>query len=200
MRSFRLPAFIIVVIALLLPSTFPVYSADLSIKTRTKYYGFQAKRFRNVARQMRRHGPSFRGYGRRVWAMAHRQYDWDIDYNRQRGKCSPKRVKVKMKITYTMPRLENETRVSAKFLSKWRRVYNILHRHELTHGRNYRLLARRLKAGLLKLAPRRNCFALKRAAKKLDEKLHKLDIKRNRRFETGERSRFTRLQRRIERS
>ena len=110
-----------------------------------------------------------------------------------------KRAQVHMKITYTLPRLENERRVSHRFRSKWKRVYRILQRHELRHGRNYRLLAKRLTRELRRLKPQRNCFALKRSAKKLDNKLHKLDIRRNRRFERGERARFTRLQRRIER-
>jgi len=98
-----------------------------------------------------------------------------------------------------MTRLENEKRVSGRFRSKWKRVYRTLLTHELAHGRNYKRLAKRLTRELRKLRPQRNCFALKRSAKKLDDKLHNWDIRRNRRFESGERARFTRLQRRIER-
>lgn len=178
----------------------PATAMDLSIKTRTKFYSFRAKKFRQVSRQMLRRGPSFGQNGRRVWAKAKREYDWKLIYARSRGKCSVKRATVRMKITYTLPRLENERRISRRFRSKWKRVYQILHRHELRHGRNYRLLAKKLTRDLRRLKPQRNCFALKRSAQKLDDKLHKWDIRRNRRFERGERGRFTRLQRRIERS
>ncbi len=105
-----------------------------------------------------------------------------------------------MKITYTLPRLENEKRLSRSFRTKWRRVYSILRRHELGHGRNYRLLAKRLKAGFSNLKPQKSCFAIKRAAKQLDKLLHKQDIRRNTRHETRDRGYLTRLQRRIERS
>lgn len=178
----------------------PAWSGDLSIKTRTKFYSFRASHFRDVSRQMLRHGPSFGTYGRRVWALAHREYDWHLEYTRSRGKCLVKSAKVRMKITYILPRMENEKRVKRSFLAKWRRVYRTLLRHEHSHGRNYHILAQKLKAGLRKLKPQRNCFAIRRAAKSLDKRLHKQDIRRNQRFEGRERARFTRMRRRIERS
>ena len=184
---------------LIIPASNSALAMDLTIKSRTKYYGFRAKKFRQVSRQMLRHGPSFGRNGRRVWAKAKREYVWKLTYHRSSGKCSIKHAQVRMKITYTMPRLENERRVSRRFRSKWKRVYRILQRHEHIHGKNYRQLAKRLTRELRRLKPQRNCFALKRSAQKLDDKLHKLDIRRNRRFESGERARFTRLQRRIER-
>jgi predicted secreted Zn-dependent protease len=178
----------------------PAYSGDLSIKTRTKYYSFRAKRFRDVSRQMLRHGPGIHVNGRRVWALARREYDWHLDYSRVRGRCTVKNAKVRMKITYVMPRMENEKRVSRRFLAKWHRVFRTLLRHEHAHGRNYQLLAKRLKAGLKRLKPAQNCFALNRAGKHLDKRLHQQDLKRNRRLEGRDRGKFTRMQRRIERS
>ena len=196
----KLIVFLFVSLSLIIATSYvPALAADLSIKTRTKFYSFRAKKFRQVSRQMLRHGPNFGRNGRRVWAKAHREYDWKLTYTKSRGKCAVKHAKVRMKITYTLPRLENEKRVSRRFRSKWKRVFRTLHRHEQTHGRNYKRLAKRLTRELRKLRPQRNCFALRRAAKKLDDKLHKWDIRRNRRFESGERARFTRLQRRIER-
>ncbi len=192
--------FVIVSLSMMVATSYvPAIAGDVSIKTTTKFYSFRAKKFHQVSRQMLRYGPNFGRNGRRVWAKAHRKYDWKLTYSRSRGKCAVKHAQVRMKITYTMPRLENEKRVSGRFRSKWKRVYRTLLTHELAHGRNYKRLAKRLTRELRKLRPQRNCFALKRSAKKLDDKLHNWDIRRNRRFESGERARFTRLQRRIER-
>ncbi len=197
---FRLPAILALAITFLIAhANVPVNAMDLSIKTRTKFYSFRAKKFHQVSRQMLRYGPSFGRNGRRVWAKAKREYDWKLTYLRSNGKCAVKHAEVRMKITYTLPRLENERQVSHRFRSKWKQVYNILHRHELRHGRNYKFLAKKLTHDLQRLKPQRNCFALKRSARRLDDKLHNQDIRRNRRLESGERRRLTRLQRRIER-
>ncbi len=172
---------------------------DLTIKTKTKHYGITARKFSDVARKMLQRGPRFGGFGRRVWAQAFRQYDWHLNYHRARGKCSVKKAKIRMKITYTLPRLENEKRQSRTFRAKWRRIYRILTKHEHVHGRNYRLLAKRFKAALRKLRPQATCRAVKRAIQSIDDRLHKQDLRRNRRFESRERGRFTRLKRQIER-
>ncbi len=189
----------VLVFGLDVPFISPVQAAALTIKTRTKHYNFRATRFRDISRQMLRRGPQFGVHGRRVWATSRRDYQWKLEFKRQHGKCSVKRALVKMRITYTMPRLENEKRISPRFLSKWKQVYKILHRHELTHGRNYMTFARHLTSGLQKLAPRKNCFELRRAGKRLDKKLHRQSTRRNKRFDDRERGRLTRLQRGIER-
>lgn len=175
------------------------FAGDLSIKTRTTHYRIRARKFSDVSRQMLRRGPTLGRNGRRVWATSRRDYDWRLEYLRQRGKCSVKRAIVRMKITYTLPRLENEKRVSRRFRSKWQRVYKILSSHERAHGRNYRTFATHLANALKKMAPQSSCYELRRAGKRLDKKLHRQSTRRNRRFDNRERGRLTRLQRRIER-
>ena len=162
----KLVVFLFVSLSLMIVTSYvPALAADLSIKTRTKFYSFRAKKFRQVSRQMLRHGPNFGRNGRRVWAKAHRQYNWKLTYSKSRGKCAVKQAKVRMKITYTMPRLENEKRVSNRFRSKWKRVYRTLQRHEQTHGRNYKRLAKRLTRELRKLRPQTELLRIKTRGK-----------------------------------
>ena len=135
-------------------------------------------------------------YGPRRFA----QYDWKLNYRRKNGLCFVKNAIIRMKITYTLPRLENEKSVSPSFRNKWRQVYGVLRRHEQRHGRNYQLLARKLKSGLMHLKPQKSCLAIKRSGNRLDALLHRQDLRRNLRQESSDRRQFTRLRRRIERS
>lgn len=106
-----------------------------------------------------------------------------------------KNVRVKMTITYTMPKLSNASRLSKRERRKWNKMYALLNKHERTHGLYYKQLAKKVRSAVRKLKPSRNCRALEKRADAVIKKLSEQNKKRNQHFDDHDDRNYRRMER-----
>jgi predicted secreted Zn-dependent protease len=192
----------LVLLMLFVLATCPDRSAlarDVSVATKTRFYGISGDSPRELAEQMNRKGPYSREYRRRVWATAARETTWKVSHRTHKGKCRVNKATIKMQIIYTLPQLRHEHRKKRSLQRVWSAMSAILKRHEEGHGRLYRQLASEMKTRLLRLKPQRNCRKLEQEASALVKSLFKQDKQRNERFERKEAPTYRRMARIVRR-
>lgn len=170
-------------------------SRSVSITEKTRYYRISGKNAAEFALSMSRKGPYSRQHRRRAWATATRDMTYQLIHRKSKNRCRIKGAKVKLKITYEMPKLSSTKRVSKRQRRKWKNMYNLLNKHERTHGRYYRKFAKQVYASLLKMKPAKTCRALERNAARLVAKLGEDDKKRNQAFDVRDRRNYRNMER-----
>ncbi len=172
-----------------------VGAMDLKISERNKYYRINGKSAQDFALAMSRKGPYSRQHRRRAWATAGRELSFQLERRKSRGKCAVKRAKVSMEITYTLPKLRSKSRVPKRELKKWRLMLGLLKKHEQTHGRFYRELARKAQKSLRRLPTASSCRQLEQSALQLVRRLSEEDRVRNDRFDERDGRNYRRMSR-----
>jgi predicted secreted Zn-dependent protease len=170
-------------------------SRSLKISENTRYYKISGKNAAEFALSMSRKGPYSRQHRRRAWATASRDMTYQLFHKKSKNSCRIKSAKVKLKITYQMPKLSSTKRVSKRQRRKWRTMYNLLNKHERTHGLYYRQFAKKVYASLLKLKSTKTCRSLERSAARLVAKLGEADKKRNQAFDLRDRRNYRSMER-----
>ncbi|MDD9909789.1 MAG: DUF922 domain-containing protein [Ahrensia sp.] len=169
--------------------------ADLKIREVTKHYRITGSTVGQLAASMSKRGPYSRQHRRRAWATASRDMTYLLSSTRGSSGCKVRGVKVRMTITYQMPRPSSLNRLSKRHRTKWRQLYRLLDGHEKVHGRFYREFAKKVERQLRRMRPARSCRELDRRAAAIVKKLGDADSARNDRFD----ARDSRTYRRVER-
>ncbi len=169
--------------------------AEVTVTERTKTYRVSGDTAAELARSMSKRGPYSRAHRSRSWATAARDLRFQIDRDFKNGQCRVTGADVRMKITYTLPRLSRSTRLNAREKSRWDRMTKLLEKHERVHGRLYRELAGKTHRALLKLKPARNCRALDKDALAEVKRLSAQDSERNQRFDRRDSRNYRRMNR-----
>lgn len=185
--------FCVFLLAIVVP--LPAAAADLEIREETTHYRITGRTTAEFAVSMSRKGPYSRQHRRRAWATASRNMSYQITRERTERGCRVKRAKVRLKISYHMPKPTTLTRVSRRERTKWAKLYRLLDRHEKTHGRFYREFAKTTQRALRRLKPARTCRQLDRDADRLVKKLSDADSLRNDRFDARDRRTYRRVER-----
>ena len=144
---------------------------------------------------MSKKGPYSRQHRRRAWATATRDMTYQLYHQKTKSRCKIKAVKVRMKITYEMPKLASKRGVSKRQQRNWNRMFSLLNKHERTHGLYYKQFAKKVYASLRRIKPQRNCRALERRAAAIVAKLGKEDKTRNVNFDRRDGRNYRRMAR-----
>lgn len=190
-----LTGFLSAVILLASTSNAQAQRSSLKINESTKFYKIRGKTAAEFALSMSKKGPYSRQHGRRAWATATRDMTYQLFHQRSKSSCKIKGVRVRMKITYEMPKLSSTRGVSKRQRNNWKRMYGLLNKHERTHGKFYKQFARKVYASLRSLKPARSCSALERSASRVVDKLAKADKKRNVDFDRRDRRNYRTMER-----
>ena len=132
-------------------------TSKLDVSESTKYYKIRGRSASEFAYSMTKNGPYSREHGRRAWATATRDMTYQLFHRKSKKNCSIKAVRVKMKITYEMPKLASTRGVSKRQQSNWKKMFGLMNKHERTHGLFYRQFAGKVYASLKKLRPASSC-------------------------------------------
>ncbi len=169
--------------------------ADVRVTERTKTYRISGGTAAELARSMSKRGPYSRSHQARAWATASRDMRFQIDRDVRNGRCRVTDADVRMKITYTLPRLSRISRLPKRERARWKRMAQLLEAHERVHGKFYRELAGKTYRALLRLKPARTCRALDRNALAEVKRLSAEDMRRNQRFDQRDRRNYRRMNR-----
>ena len=180
-------------IALIAATATPAQAQKSSIKIneKTKYYRIKGKSAAEFALSMRKKGHYSRQHRHRAWATASRDLTYQLHHQKSKNRFKIKGVKVRMKITYEMPKLSSTSGVS----KRQRRVIGSAcmgcsTSMSVPMACTTNSLPRRVYASLRKLKSQRSCAALERSASKLVAKLGKADKKRNVDFDRRDRRNY----------
>ena len=173
----------------------PASAQSVKITQSTKYYTITGKTAAEFAHSMSRRGPYSRQHRRRAWATAGRDLSFQLVRQKTSKSCRSRGAKVRMKITYTYPKLRGEKRLSSRQRKKWRRMIGLLRKHEQRHGSYYKQLANETYRALKKLKPARTCRQLEQQALKVVKKLAERDSRRNDRFDRNDRANYRAMSR-----
>lgn len=179
----------------LLASPVAAQTNSLKISEKTKFYRIAGKTAAEFAISMSRKGPYSRQHRRRAWATATRDMTYQLFHQKSKNRCKVKAVRVKMLITYEMPKLSSTRGVSKRHRSRWTKMYALLNKHERTHGLYYRQFAQKVYASLRKLRPQSSCSKLERNAAAIVAKLGEEDKRRNVRFDNRDRRNYRSMER-----
>ncbi|MEP1206446.1 MAG: DUF922 domain-containing protein [Rhizobiaceae bacterium] len=169
--------------------------SSIKISEKTKYYRISGKNAADFAVSMSKRGPYSRSHRRRAWATATRDMTYQLFHRKSRNRCKVKAVRLKLKVTYEMPKLASTRGVSKRHRSKWKKMYNLLNKHERTHGLYYKQFARKVYASLRKMKSAKSCSALEKKAAKIVDSLAAADKKRNVRFDRRDRRNYLSMER-----
>lgn len=169
--------------------------ANVTVTERTKTYRVTGTTAAELARSMSKRGPYSKAHQSRAWATAARDLRFQIDRDFTNGRCRVTGAVVRMKITYTLPRLSRTARLSARERARWTRMTGLLEKHERVHGRFYKELASKTHRALLRVKPARTCRALDRSALAEVKRLSAEDTKRNQRFDQRDGRNYRRMNR-----
>ncbi|MCJ8308849.1 MAG: DUF922 domain-containing Zn-dependent protease [Hyphomicrobiales bacterium] len=169
--------------------------SSIKIDETTNFYRITGKSAGEFAISMSKKGPYSRQHRRRAWATATRDMSYQLYHQKSKSRCTIKAVRVRMKITYEMPKLASTRGVSSRQRKNWNRMYGLLNKHERTHGLYYKQFAKKVYSSLRKMKPQRTCRALERAAAKIVAKLGKEDKERNVNFDRRDRRNYRRMER-----
>lgn len=125
-------------------------AAQTEVTPRLHEYEIQGTTSRELAREMRRKGPSLstghRAYGFTSWTL-----DWSLQPQVDQTNCRPSSARVTALITITLPRWINADQGHEKLRSKWSAFRSALERHERTHQQHAVDAGQRLYEALLTL-------------------------------------------------
>ena len=169
--------------------------SSIKINETTKFYRITGKSAGEFAISMSKKGPYSRQHRRRAWATATRDMTYQLYHQKSKSRCTIKAVRVRMKITYEMPKLASTRGVSKRQRNNWNRMYNLLNKHERTHGLYYKQFAKKVYASLRKMKAQPNCRALERSAAQIVARLGKEDKERNVNFDRRDRRNYRRMER-----
>lgn len=186
---------LVVIATLFWPLSVQAQSSSLKISEKTKHYTITGRSAVEFAKSMSRKGPYSRQHRRRAWATATRNLTYQLVHRKTKKRCQVKAARVKMQIIYEMPKLKSTKRVSKRNRASWKKMFNLLNKHERTHGLYYRQFAKKVHRSLQRLKPASTCWKLERSAEKLVEKLSKEDKKRNASFDRADAKNYRRMER-----
>ncbi len=169
--------------------------SSINITEKTKFYRISGKNAAEFAISMSKKGPYSRAHRRRAWATATRDMTYQLFHQKRRNSCKIKAVKVKLKVTYEMPKLRSTRGVSKRNRSKWKRMYGLLNKHERTHGLYYKQFARKVYNSLRRMEAPKSCPALEKNADRLVKHLAQADKKRNVDFDRRDRRNYLTMER-----
>lgn len=167
----------------------------LQITEKTKFYTIKGNNAAELAVSMGKKGPYSRQHKRRAWATAGRKMSYQLFHQKFKNNCRMKNVKVRLTITYTMPKLSRLSKLSKRERRKWNKMYAILNKHERTHGLYYKQLAKKVRSTVRRMKPARNCRVLEARADALVEKLSEQNKKRNQHFDDHDDRNYRRMER-----
>ncbi len=170
-------------------------AAPVKVKEKIKYYNIQGKTAAEFAVAMSKRGPYSRQHRKRAWATASRDLTYQLVRKRGSKGCSIRDVKVELDIVYTLPKLRNARAVSKRQRSKWRRMFNLLSKHEKVHGKLYKQFARNVRNQLLRMPRASSCRKLDRQAGKIVNALSEKDSLANDRFDLKDRRNYSLMER-----
>ena len=170
-------------------------SKSVTIIEKTEYYSITGKSAAEFAVSMGRKGPYSRQHRRRAWATAYRDLTYQLVQQKLKQSCRITDAKIKLSITYTLPKLTQEKAVPSKELAKWRRMLDLLIRHERTHGLYYKQMAEKVHRSLVRMKPQSNCTSQKQSAKALVKKLSQENKLLNDRFDERDHKNYRQMQR-----
>ena len=165
----------------------------LQISEKTKFYTISGKTAGEFAASMSRRGPFSFQHRKRAWATAARNVTYQIIHQKFKKNCRIKDVKVKLDITYTMPKLGSTTGVSRRQLRVWKKMYGLLNKHERTHGLYYKQLAKQIRRSVRRMKPSKTCLALTKRADALVNKISEQNKRLNDRFDARDRTNYRRM-------
>ncbi len=171
------------------------FAAPVKVKEKNKFYTIQGKTAAEFAVAMSKRGPYSRQHRKRAWATASRDLSYQLVRKRGSKGCSIRDVKVELEIVYTLPKLRNERSVSKRQRSKWRRMFNLLNKHEKVHGKLYKQFARNVRSQLLRMPRASSCRKLDRQATKIVSALSEKDSLTNDRFDLKDRRNYLLMER-----
>ena len=116
--------------AFILTSPAEAQTSSLKISEKTKYYRISGKTAAEFAISMSKKGPYSRQHRRRAWATATRDMTYQLYHQKRKNRCKIKAVRVRMVITYEMPKLASTRGVSKRHRTRWTKMYALLNKHE----------------------------------------------------------------------
>ncbi len=176
-------------------STQVSWAAPIKVNEKNKFYTIQGKTAPEFAVAMSKRGPYSRQHRKRAWATASRDLTYQLVRKRDAKGCKITDVKVELDIVYTLPKLRNERAVSKRHRSKWRRMFNLLSKHEKVHGKLYKQFARNVRREILRMPRASSCRKLDRQAIKIVKTLSEKDSLANDRFDLKDRRNYSLMER-----
>ncbi|MEM7301547.1 MAG: DUF922 domain-containing protein [Pseudomonadota bacterium] len=171
--------------------------AELTVTTRTRHYTVHGSNINSVVKAMKRSGPYSENEGKRALGLADYRFTWSLRTKRTPSGCAVSSLRARLSIFYILPRLTARSRLSKRDRSRWNSIYRMIDVHERVHGRFYRQFANSTYRAILKLKPQPNCSQLQRRAKAIEDRMVKLDRRRNRAFDRAQYRPFNRRLKRL---
>ncbi len=184
-------------IALVVATTPPAFaqSKKVSISESTSFYAITGRTASDLARSMGQKGPYSSKNQKRAWATATRSLSYQLLRRKTSKGCRVKGAKVRLKVSYQLPKPRNLSSVQRLHRVKWNKMFRLLNKHERVHGKFYKQFANKVYRGLVRLGSAKNCRSLDRKAKALVKKLSAADSIRNQRFDTRDVKNYRRMER-----
>ncbi len=169
----------IAAVNLVIVTTIPSF-AKVTINEKTKYYFVKGKSGKGLTRDLLIRGSRANRVRHAVATTAIDLKVQNLRFDRRKSKCRVKSVLVRLRLTYTYPKLRNRKRTSRRLKKNWDSYYSQIVKHEKTHGKIARSFARQAEKDIRKSSTRKtaNCRNLTRLLKR---KLDRLERKHKRR-------------------
>ena len=169
--------------------------SSIKINEKTKFYRISGKNAADFAISMSKRGPYSRAHRARAWATATRDMTYQVFHQKNKSNCKIKAVKVKLDVSYVMPKLYSTRGVSRREQSKWKKMYSLLNNHERKHGQFYKQFARKVYSTLRRMRSAKTCSQLENNAAKIVKKLAEEDKQRNVNFDKRDRRNYLVMER-----
>lgn len=126
-----------------------------SVNMRIDYYPVSGNTLSQLRQAMNASGPFDPASGRRFDARTNWQVAWRIWVRQAQGQeqCSIERIKVDLMITYILPRLSDDARLSGADRARWESDWAALKLHEDGHAQHGRDAADAVEYALLRMPP-----------------------------------------------
>ena len=170
-------------------------SKRVSISEKTSFYSITGRTASELARSMGRKGPYSFQHRKRAWATATRNLSYQLLRRKTSKGCRVKGAKVRLKVTYHLPKPRSLSGVQRRHRKKWKKMYRLLSNHERVHGKYYKQFANKVYRGLVRLGTARSCRTLDRKAKALVNRLSAADSIRNQKFDARDKRNYQRMER-----
>lgn len=144
--------------------------AEIPISEKTVYYKIEGSTAQELRQQMDRLGP-LDDNGRRWSALTRWHVHWSYSYDRRDGECATGPVKVRLEITFTMPRWDAPAGAPQDLVERWQAYLSALEAHERGHAEIAEQAAEAVLEAMQALPVYLTCQALETDADALGERI-----------------------------
>lgn len=143
-----------------------------------RYYEIYPTTKQDLAREMLKRSPAVKN-GNTFSGYTSWHVSWNFNWKKRDGFCKITKVKTKLNVLYTMPRLLKSQKVENEVRESFEDYYSALFEHEKGHMKFGLLAAKDIEKAILNLGALKSCNALENSAntvgKKIIRKYNKLE-------------------------